>query len=147
MLRNSSLAGSRPASRLISPEVESIIMSGRNSPVGPLAPMSPGYMSPFSNKADGPDSGNHFDFDEKMNGNSPGSYGRMESEIGNSDGQKNGLGMGLTEDGGMDLTARLLDLENARKENISERPPQVLITSDDSDLKVDNETLGETKEV
>ena len=51
MMRNS-VMGSRPSSRLISPEVESIMMSGRNSPIGPLSILS-GRNSPAAQLSPG----------------------------------------------------------------------------------------------
>ena len=50
-MRNS-VMGSRPSSRLISPEVESILLSGRNSPVGPLSILS-GRNSPAAQLSPG----------------------------------------------------------------------------------------------
>ncbi|KAL5265052.1 hypothetical protein ACHWQZ_G005961 [Mnemiopsis leidyi] len=51
LMRNS-VMGSRPSSRLISPEVESILLSGRNSPVGPLSILS-GRNSPAAQLSPG----------------------------------------------------------------------------------------------
>lgn len=65
MMRNS-VMGSRSVSRLISPEVESIMMSGRNSPVGPLSILS-GRNSPASQRAASPaGSIRNFQFEDNL---------------------------------------------------------------------------------